>query len=145
MVNQIEMKSIEFDDYVWKILSYPSENPNKALISSYSFTYLEEDKPIEEIEFTSKLICVDENSEIVWELPGKNIEHIKLMEKQESLLIFAGTTVGEILIIDPKTGEITFEINQKSCTNMVNFLTTTNIVFSCHDDGTLYAYFFEDF
>ena len=143
--NQKEILTMDFDDFVWKLLSYPDSTKNKALVSSYSFAFFDESIPIEEIKFTSKITCINEHLTPVWNISGKNVEYIKIMEKQETLYVLAGTTVGEILIIDADTGEIFCEENKKSCTNMVKALPDKNLLFSCHDDGYIYAYFLEDY
>ena len=144
--DQIEMESIEFNDYIWKILSYPHSSPNKALVSTYSFAFLEEESiPIEEIKFTSKLVSIDDELNIEWELNGKNIESLRLLEKQESIYIHLGTTTGDVIILNPQNGEILSKINQKSCTNMTLDLLKNNLLFSCHDNGSVFAYFLEDY
>ncbi len=140
-----KIKSLEFNDYLWKGISYPSNINNKALISSYSFAHLEESIPIEDIKFTSKLICIDEDLETRWELVGKNIEYMEVLEKQESIYILLGTTSGELIIIDEKTGRIIFKMTKNSCINMVKNLTGKNILITCHDNGEIYAFFLEDY
>jgi WD40 repeat protein len=142
-IDRLEMKTIDFEDYVWKCVSFPSDTLNKALVSSYSFDYFDESKDINKIEFTSKLIYIDERLDILWDLEGKNIEFIDLIEKQESLFILAGTTAGEILVIEEATGKILSETKKEACTNMVKDLPEKNLMFSCHDDGTIFAYFLE--
>ena len=83
--------------------------------------------------------------DVIWDLLGKNIEFIDLIEKQESLYILAGTTNGEILIIEESSGAILTEVNKDACTNMVKDLPERNLMFSCHDDGHIFAYFLEDY
>ena len=139
------MKTIEFDDYVWKCLSFPPDSLNRALVSTYSFDYFDDSKDINEIEFTSKLICIDERMDIIWDLVGKNIEFIDLLEKRDSQYILLGTTAGEILILEDSTGKILAEVKKEACTNMVIDLPERNLMFSCHDNGDINAYFLEDY
>jgi len=143
--DRLEIKHIKFKDYVWKCVSFPSQMRNKALVSTYSFAYFDNSIPIEKIEFSSKIVCINENLEIIWTLSGKNIEYIQIFEKQESLYILLGTTVGELLILNGNDGNILSEINKNSCLNMVQILNNVNLLFSCHDNGNIYSYLLEDY
>ena len=143
--NQKEILTMGFEDYVWKLVSFPNSTKNNVLVGSYSFAFFDESIPIEEIEFSSKITCINEHMTTVWSITGKNVEFIKVLEKQETQYVIAGTTVGEVLIIDADSGAILQEVNKKSCTNMVKALPDKNLLFSCHDDGHIYAYFLEDY
>ncbi|MFX1257602.1 MAG: hypothetical protein ACFFAN_07080, partial [Promethearchaeota archaeon] len=141
----LEVKFIEFNDYIWQCISFPEKSLTKTLISSYSFAYFDTPVSINKIQFSSKLVCIDENLNITWELKGKNCEFIGIFEKQQSFFAHIGTTKGEILIIDSVTGEIMIELKKKSSINMTQVLSDKNLLFSCHEDGTIFAYFLEDY
>ena len=137
---QDEISTIEFDDIVWKCLSYPNPILNKAIISSYSFNYFNNPIPIEKINFSSKIICLNESLEVSWEIVGTNLESLKVVEKSNEFFVLVGSTKGEILIIEENTGNILYEKNHKSCTNMIQFLKEKGFLFSCHDNGKIYAH-----
>ncbi|MFW9999466.1 MAG: FG-GAP-like repeat-containing protein [Candidatus Hodarchaeota archaeon] len=132
-----EIKTKEFNNYVWKCISYPYLIYNKLLVSSYSFDYLNDAVPIEKIEFTSNIICLNEFLEVIWETIGFNIEVLRIIVNQDNLFILAGTTRGELLIIEEKTGKILCIKKYHSCINMIQFLKEKKLIFSCHDDGTI--------
>ena len=92
---------------------------------------------IDKINFTSKLICLDKSIATNWEIKGFNIESIKVIEICGIIFIFAGTTKGKLLIIEEKTGRILINIRRKSCLNMLQILVEKQLLFSCHDDGTV--------
>lgn len=135
---QKELKANEFNDYIWKCISYPSLIFNKAVVSSYSFAYF--DNPVENIEFTSKLICINEFLDVKWEIKGKNIESLRIIENHDKILIFAGTTKGELIIIEEQTGKILLTKSNNSCINMIQFLIEKALLFICQDNGTINAY-----
>jgi len=137
---QEEIKTKEFDDYIWKCISYPSPIFNNALVSSYSFAYFDESIPLEKTEFTSQLICLDQSLSINWELIGYNIEFLNIIGKFDEFYIFAVTTKGELLIIEEQTGKILFNNIYNSCANMIQFLTKKRLLLSCFDDGTIITY-----
>ena len=126
------------------MISYPSPILNKVLVSSYSFSYFNELLPIEDIKFTSTLICLNSSLNTNWELKGYNIEFIKIIKKLDKLYILTGTTKGELLIIDEQTGNIVFNRNYNSCVNMVHLFINKNLLFSCHDDGKIFAHKLEE-
>lgn len=138
--SQEEIKTIEFDDYVWKCLSFPSSIKDSLLVSSYSFEYLEHSKPIQEIKFSSKLICIDGNLDIAWQLSKTNVEDLCRFQIKEQKLIAIGTTQGELLLLDEKHGTIKFSINQKSIINSIQYEPLTSLLITCNDDGQIYAY-----
>ncbi|MEE9377940.1 MAG: WD40 repeat domain-containing protein [Candidatus Lokiarchaeia archaeon] len=143
-ITQNEIKTKEFIDYVWKCISYPFPILNNVLVSSYSFAYFDESIPIEEIEFTSNLICLNDSLKINWKLIGYNIEFIRIIKKRDKLYILTGTTKGELLIIEEQTGNIIFNRNYNSCVNMVHLFINKNLLFSCHDDGKIIAHKLEE-
>ena len=137
---QNEIKTKEFNDYVWKCISYPFPILNKVLVSSYSFAYFDESIPIANIEFTSKLVCLNEYFNTKWELKGYNIEYLKAIKSYSRVLILVGTTKGELIIINEQTGTMISKIINNSCVNMIQLLIDTELLFSCYDDGTIAAH-----
>jgi WD40 repeat protein len=135
--SQEEIKTIEFDDYAWKCLSFPSSIKNSILVSSYSFEYLDHSKPIQEINFTSKLLCITQNLETIWELQHKNVEAILRFQVAGQNLIAIGTTQGELLILDEKSGTIRSSINQKSCVNAIQYEPVNKMLIICFEDGLI--------
>ncbi len=141
---QKEFHTYEFKDYVWKCVSYPFSICNKALVSSYSFAFFNDSMPLEKIDFSSKLMCLNEFIDIIWELKGYNIETLKVRKVNDRLLIFIGTTKGELIIIEEQSGKILFNKRSLSCLNMIQLYIEWGLVFCCHDDGTLFAYKLEE-
>ncbi len=140
---QNEINTLQFNNYVWNCVSYPFPILNNVLVSSYSFAFFDESTLIQNIEFTSKLVCLNESFEIKWELNGYNIEFLKIIKINNTLLIIAGTTKGELLIIEEQTGKVKFYKNFNSCINMSQVCIEKRLLFSCHDDGTIMAYKFQ--
>jgi len=139
-ITQNEIKTKKFNDYVWKCISYPFPILNKVLVSSYSFAYFDESIPIANIEFTSKLVCLNEYFNTLWELKGYNIEYLKAIKIYSRVLILVGTTKGDLIIINEQTGTMLSKINNNSCVNMIQLLIETGLLFSCYDDGTIAAH-----
>ena len=144
-ITQNEIKTKEFNDYIWKSISYPFPILNKVLVSSYSFAYFDESIPLEKTEFTSQLICLDQSLSINWELIGYNIEFLNIIGKFDEFYIFAVTTKGELLIIEEQTGKILFNNIYNSCANMIQFLTKNRLLLSCFDDGTIITYKLDEY
>jgi WD40 repeat protein len=141
---QNEFKTNEFGNYVWKCKSYPSQNPTKAIISTYSFDYFDDSISIENIKFSSKITCINEYLECKWEIIGFNTECLYIIELPNDILICVGTTKGELIIIEEKTGRILFNEIYSSCLNSIQFNTEKKLLICCHDDGTIVAYSVED-
>jgi WD40 repeat protein len=137
-LNEIKIK--EFNEYVWKCISYPDSKFNKAVISSYSFDYLDKSIPFENIEFESNLICINEFLDVVWEIKGYNIEFLDILEINAKNLILVGTTKGELILIEEETAEILLYRNNNSCINMIQFHSEDKTLFCCHDNGSVIAY-----
>ena len=139
-----EIKYLEFEDYLWKSLSFPNSQHDKILASTYSFAYFDESIHIEKIEFSSKVICIGNNLEILWEIEGKNVEYLNAFEKNGKSFALIGATTGEILMIDTNTGEVLLENKKNSCINMVQVLPNEKLIVSCDDDGQISVNVIED-
>ncbi|MFW9929644.1 MAG: WD40 repeat domain-containing protein, partial [Candidatus Thorarchaeota archaeon] len=134
-----EIKTIQFENYVWKGLSFPTSLHSSLLVSSYSFDYLENSQPIQNITFSSKLICIDGNLEIVWELLNKNIEEIHPFQINHKNFIAVGTTSGELLILD-NNGAVRYNINYNSCVNAIRYDLKSKLLLICYEDGLVEAF-----
>ena len=139
-----EVKCLEFEDYVWKSLAFPNAQHDKILASTYSFAYFDESIQMDKVEFSSKIVCIDNNLEVPWEIEGKNVECLNALEKNRNSLALVGTTPGEILMVDSNTGKILVENKNNSCINMVQALLDVKIIVSCDDDGQISVYIIED-
>ena len=139
-----EIKSMKFNDYVWNCKSFPSGVYNKLVVSTYSFAYFNDSIPKEKISFNSKLVYLDEYLEQQWELKNKNIETIEIVKRNKRNLLFLGTTMGELIIIDEISGKILLNIKYKSCLNAIKYCINLNTIIACHDNGTIFAYFLEE-
>ena len=139
-----EIKTIEFNDYVWKILSFPSNIKNNVLIYSYSFAFFDDSIPINDIHFTSKLICIDDKLNLNWEIQNKNVETMNRIRINQNNFIAFGTTKGELIIIDEKCGESLLNLNISSSVNDIKYESKSNLLISCHDNGTINAFFIEE-
>jgi hypothetical protein len=137
---QNEFKTEVFENYVWKCKSYPPQKWNNAIICTYSFDYFDNSKSINKIIFSSKIICINEFLESKWVLEGFNTECINFIENLEDILICVGTTKGELIIIEEKTGKILFKTEYSSCLNYIQFNREKKVLFCSHDDGTLKAF-----
>ncbi|MFO8020317.1 MAG: WD40 repeat domain-containing protein [Promethearchaeia archaeon] len=137
---QEEIKTMSFDDYVWKVLSYPPQEHEHMIISSYSFAYFDDSVSIDEISFTSKMIEMNRALEIEWEVASKNVECIDYLELNSSSFLGAGTTKGKFLLIAPRTGNIELSMRKESCLNSFTLFPSDKTIFTAHDDGNIYAY-----
>ena len=140
-LTQEEIKSIQFDDYVWKCFSFLHNDENYLLVSTYSFEYFDESFNIEDIEFSSKIMCLNQKLEIKWELAHINTERLIQTKIGSNSYIVLGTTKGKLLIIDEVSGEIITKIQKKSCLNDLKYDLKSNILIACHDNGSIFAYF----
>jgi len=140
-LTQEEIKSIQFDDYVWKCFSFLYNDENYLLVSSYSFEYFDKSFKIEDIEFSSKLTCLNQKLEIKWEITHINTECLIQTKIGSNAYIILGTTKGKLLIIDEVSGKIITKIQKKSCLNDLKYDLKSNILIACHDNGSIFAYF----
>ncbi|MFX0006332.1 MAG: hypothetical protein ACFFA7_02480 [Promethearchaeota archaeon] len=137
---QNEFKTEEFENYIWKCKSYPSQKCSNAIISSYSFDYFYDSIPIEDIQFSSKIVCINENLEYNWEFMGLNTECLNIIDNFDRIIICVGTTKGELIIIEEKNGGILFKTKYEACLNSIQFNVEKNILYCSYDDGTLSAF-----
>ena len=135
-----EVKNIAMDEIVWKSVSFPPKRDNYILVSSYSFDFLATTTPPEAIKFNSKLICLDENLNVIWEIKHINTEILKYIQATEQNFIGIGTTKGKFLMINEKNGELLSQIDNSSCLNDFKFIPESNQLILCHDNGYIYAY-----
>lgn len=134
-----EILTIEFDNTVWKCLAFPRALKNSLLVSSYSFEYLEHSKPIQEFNFSSKLICIDQNLEFVWQLKNKNVEVIHRFQIGTERLVAIGTTQGELLILNEKSGTIRFNNIYNSSINEIQYEPVNKMLIIGYEDGLIKA------
>ncbi|MFX1389888.1 MAG: WD40 repeat domain-containing protein [Promethearchaeota archaeon] len=137
---QEEIKVIRFNDFVWKCFSFPFQIHNKIIASSYSFAFFNNSTPLNNINFSSEMICLNDNLKVLWKLIGFNFETLEIIETEDKILILGGTTKGEIMIIDQMTGRILWEEEIDSCSNKIKFYPEKRFFFSCHDNGLIKAY-----
>ncbi|MHA2290062.1 MAG: hypothetical protein ACXABG_14855, partial [Promethearchaeota archaeon] len=57
--SQEELKSVQFDNFIWKSMSFLIEGKTYLLVSTYSFDYFDESVKIEDIDFSSKILCLN--------------------------------------------------------------------------------------
>lgn len=143
--SQEEIKRIEFDDYVWKCLSFPNSIQDSFLVSSYSFEYLDHSKPIQKINFSSKLLCIQKDLKTIWELKNKNLEVIYRFQIATQRFIALGTTKGELLILDEKNGSIIVSMNRDSAVNAIEYESITRNLIICYEDGLIDSYHIVDY
>ncbi|MHA1104459.1 MAG: WD40 repeat domain-containing protein [Promethearchaeota archaeon] len=141
---KIEINTLKFNDFVWKLKPLKFMNNSFLLISTYSFDFLDDSIPINKQRFSSKLICLDINLNVKWELTNTNIEVIAPYLSELINFIITGTTRGEIIIIDNDEGKILTTLDTFSCVNDIKIDIFSKLFVSCHDDGSINAYFIDD-
>lgn len=141
---KFEIDTMKFYDFVWKLKPFKFMNNSLLLISTYSFNFLDDSIPVNKQQFSSKLICLDINLDVIWELNNTNIEVITPYLTETMNFIITGTTKGEIIILNPRDGKILTTLNTSSCVNDIKIDFFSNLFVSCHDDGSINAYFIDD-
>ncbi|MBY9017607.1 MAG: hypothetical protein KGD66_02135 [Candidatus Lokiarchaeota archaeon] len=141
---KFEIDTLKFNDFVWKLIPLKYMNNNFLLISTYSFDFLDDSISINNQQFSSKLTCLDINLDVKWELTNTNIEVIAPHLSEPINFIIAGTTRGEIFILDSANGKILTTLNTFSCVNDIKIDSFSKFFVSCHDDGSINAYFIDD-
>ena len=137
---QNELKTVEFENYIWKCKSYPSQKCSNAIISTYSFDYFFDSIPIRDIKFSSKIVCINEDLEYNWGLIGFNTECLYIIDCFDRIIICIGTTKGELIIIEGKNGRILFKTNYAACLNSIQFNMEKKVLYCSYDDGTMCAF-----
>jgi WD40 repeat protein len=136
-----EIKTIQCQEYVWKCSLFDSMKKSSLLISTYSFDFFDSLINIHELEFNSKLMCFNQDLDILWEINNVNVETVLHVILKGFNFFIIGTTKGRILLIEGNTGKILAEIKKKSCVNDAKFDLDLKTLITCHDDGSLFAYF----
>lgn len=139
--SQDELESLRFEDYVWKCESFLFEGKPYLLVSTYSFEYFDETLKIEDIEFSSKILCLNSQLEKIWDIKNINVEcFIQAVILSKNYFII-GTTTGDVMVLEANTGNVVAETHKKSCVNDLKYDSELNVLFSCHDNGSIFAYF----
>jgi len=136
-----DIKSFQFDDFVWKCASFTLEKESNLFVSTYSFSFFDDSIKVQDIEFSSKILCLNSELEKKWEIENINLECFLQTEIFSNKYFIIGTTKGNILILEAGSGKIVAEINKNSCVNNIKYDSELNILISCHDDGSIFAYF----
>ncbi len=136
-----EIKTIPCQEYVWKCSQFKSMKNQNLLVSTYSFDFFNSSINIDDLEFNSKLMCFNQDLNIIWEINNVNVETMLLIILKELKFVIIGTTKGKILLIEDDFGEILAEIKKKSCVNDAKLDIDTKTLITCHDDGSIFAYF----
>ncbi|MFX1287619.1 MAG: hypothetical protein ACFFFY_03535, partial [Promethearchaeota archaeon] len=63
-----ELKSFEFDDFLWKCASFTLEKKSNLFLSTYSFSFFDDSIEVQDIKFSSKVLCLNSNLEKKWEI-----------------------------------------------------------------------------
>jgi len=135
------LQSIRFEDYVWKCSTFLIEGKYFLFISTYSFEYFDDSLKIEDIEFSSKILCLNPRLKKIWEIKNINVECFLQAEILSKSFLIIGTTKGTILILEANSGKIVAAIKKNSCVNDLKYEPNLNILISCHDNGSIFAYF----
>jgi len=130
--SQNEIKTIPFDDIVWKIKA----NENYLVLTTYSFDFLNDSVAKNNIVYSSKMVCLDDRLNLKWELKNVNTE-VFIPHRNEIIL---GTTKGELMIVDGSNGNLICNVKTSSCINDIKYDTFTDTIYICQDDGLISCY-----
>jgi len=136
-----EIKTIQCQEYVWKCSQFESITNYNLLVSTYSFDFFDSSINIDDLEFNSKLMCFNQDLDMAWKIDNVNVESLLHITIEELKFSVIGTTRGKILLLEVNNGKIITEIKKKSCVNDLKFDLDNKTLFTCHDDGSLFAYF----
>ena len=136
---QNEIKTLKLDNYVWKCVTFPNEIKKYVAASTYSFAHFNKTST-ERTEFSSKMIFIDENLDLKWELKNKNIESISPIDLNNENFILLGTTKGELLILEITQGKIMSFIKNETSLNDIKYEPRDNLVMTCHDNGAVFTF-----
>lgn len=135
------LKSFQFDDYVWKCASFTYGKKSNLFVSTYSFSFLDDSIKVQDIEFSSKVMCLNSELEVRWEIENINLECFLRAEIFSNKFFIIGSTKGKILILEAGNGKMFADINKYSCVNDIKYDSESNTLVSCHDNGFIFAYF----
>jgi len=136
-----EIKTIQYQEYVWKCSQFESMKNYHLLVVTYSFDFFDSLININDLEFKSKLMCFNQDLDIIWEINNINVETVSHVIFKGQKFYIIGTTRGKTLLIEDITGKILAEIKKKSCVNGAKLDLDAKTLITCHDDGSLFAYF----
>ena len=136
-----EIKTILCQEYVWKCSQFKSMKNQNLLVSTYSFDFFNSSINVDDLKFNSKLMCFNQDLDDIWEINNINAEMMLHIILKELKIVIIGTTKGKILLIEDDFGEILAEIKKKSCVNDAKLHIDTKTLITCHDDGSIFAYF----
>ena len=136
-----EIKTIQCQEYVWKCSQFESIKNDNLLVSTYSFDFFDSLINIDDLEFNSKMMCFNQDLDIIWEINNVNVETVSHVIFKGQNFFIIGTTRGKTLLIEDNDGKILAEIKKKSCVNDAKFDLDSKTLITCHDDGSLFAYF----
>jgi WD40 repeat protein len=135
-----EVKTVVMSEIIWNMMSFPPDTNKLFIISSYSFDFLSSKIPIEEIEFISKIICMNEDLKIIWERKNINTEIVKYIQTPYQNFVGIGTTKGTFLILNEKNGELLAQLKSSSCLNDFQFVSESNQLIMGYDNGFIHSY-----
>ena len=138
---QDELESLRFEDFIWKCASIFIEEKPHLIVSTYSFEYFNDSLKIEDSDFSSKILCLNSQLNQIWEINNINVECFLQAEILSKSFLIIGTTKGTILILEANSGKIVAAIKKNSCVNDLKYEPNLNILISCHDNGSIFAYF----
>jgi WD40 repeat protein len=136
-----ELKTLQFNDFVWKCASFTIKEKSHLLVSTYSFSFFNESIKVNKIDFSSKILCMDSELEKKWEVESINLECFLQVELFSEKYLIIGDTKGKILILKAGSGIVVAELNKDSCVNDMKYDSEQSLLFSCHDNGSIFAYF----
>jgi len=136
-----EIKTIQCQEYVWKCSQFEFMKNYNLLVSTYSFDFFDSLNNIDDLEFNSKVMCFNQDLDISWEINNVNVETVSHVILKGLKFFIIGTTKGKTLLVEDITGKILAKIKKKSCVNDAKFDLDTKTLITCHDDGSLFAYF----
>ena len=140
-ISHNEIKTIQCQEYVWKCSQFESMKKCNLLVSTYSFDFFDSLINLDDLEFNSKVMCFNQELDIIWEINNVNVETVSHVIIKGQNFFIIGTTRGKTLLIEDITGKTLAEIKKKSCVNDAKFDLDTKTLITCHDDGSLFAYF----
>ena len=136
-----EIKTIQCQEYVWKCSQFESMKNYNLLVSTYSFDFFDNLINVDDLKFNSKLMCFNQDLDVIWEINNINVEAVLHVVLKGPKFVIIGTTRGKTLLIEDNTGKKLAEIKKKSCVNDVKFDLDSKTLITCHDNGSLFAYF----